>query len=138
MKAAGRHDRFPHPGPLPEGEGDKEHLRRDFHGNPPPRGGRGPRGEGANNQRLRFLGPPAAGGGLNGYVVRIVIGSQGDLVALRLVNSSGSDELDRAAEQIVRQTAPFPPVPAELEKHTSRLKLIINMRFEGSKNLVPE
>ena len=84
------------------------------------------------------MGPPAAGGGLNGYVVRIVIGSQGDLVALRLVNSSGSDELDRAAEQIVRQTAPFPPVPAELEKQTSRLKLIINMRFEGSKNLVPE
>ena len=57
-------------------------------------------------------------------IVRIVIGSLGDL-ALRLVNSSSSDELDRAAEQIVRQTAPFPPFPTELEKQTSRLKLSI-------------
>jgi hypothetical protein len=37
---------------------------------------------------------------------------------------------------IVRQTAPFPPFPAELEKQISRLKLISHMRFEGSKDLV--
>jgi len=28
-----RHDRFPHPGPLPGGEGDLERALRDFHGN---------------------------------------------------------------------------------------------------------
>jgi len=28
-----RHDRFPHPGPLPVGEGDLERAMRDFHGN---------------------------------------------------------------------------------------------------------
>jgi len=28
----GRHDRFPQPGPLPEGEGDPERTARDFHG----------------------------------------------------------------------------------------------------------
>jgi hypothetical protein len=27
-----RHNRFPHPGPLPEGEGDSERAARDFHG----------------------------------------------------------------------------------------------------------
>ncbi len=27
------HDRFPHPDPLPEGEGDWERAVRDFHGN---------------------------------------------------------------------------------------------------------
>jgi hypothetical protein len=27
-----RHDRFPHPGPLPEGERDSERAARDFHG----------------------------------------------------------------------------------------------------------
>jgi TonB family protein len=70
-------------------------------------------------------------------VVRTPIGSKGDLVALRLVNSSGSDELDRAAEQVVRQTAPFPPFPAELEVQTSSRKLTVNMRFEGSKDRVP-
>jgi pimeloyl-ACP methyl ester carboxylesterase len=30
----GRHGRFPHPGPLPEGEGEKERAGRDFHGKP--------------------------------------------------------------------------------------------------------
>jgi len=59
-------------------------------------------------------------------------------VAVRLANSSSSDELDWAAEQIVRQTAPFPPFPAELEEQTSRVKPIIDRRFEGSRNLVPE
>jgi hypothetical protein len=33
MKGAARHGRFPHPSPLPEGEGDKERAARDFHGN---------------------------------------------------------------------------------------------------------
>jgi hypothetical protein len=28
-----RHDRFPHPSPLPEGEGDPERAARDFHRN---------------------------------------------------------------------------------------------------------
>jgi len=28
-----RHDRFPHPGPLPVGEGDRERATRDFHRN---------------------------------------------------------------------------------------------------------
>ena len=27
-----RHGRFPHPDPFPAGEGEKERLRRDFHG----------------------------------------------------------------------------------------------------------
>jgi hypothetical protein len=71
------------------------------------------------------------------------------VVAASLVDSLISDQAAgikavasycarRAAEQIVRQTAPFPLFPAELEKQTSRLKLIINRRFERSRNLVPE
>jgi hypothetical protein len=32
----------------------------------------------------------------------------------------------------------LPPFLPELEKQTSRLKLISNMRFEGSKDLVQE
>jgi len=30
-ESRGPHDRFPHPDPLPEGEGDQERARRDFH-----------------------------------------------------------------------------------------------------------
>jgi len=33
MKDAARHGRFPHPGPLPEGEGDAERAARELHGN---------------------------------------------------------------------------------------------------------
>jgi hypothetical protein len=51
---------------------------------------------------------------------------------------SGSGEVERAAEQIVRQTAPSPPLPAELEQQTSCVELIITKRCEGSKNRVPK
>ena len=60
----GRHGRFPHPGPLPEGEGDAVRLRRDFHRNPTPfpaylqeepsRGNSRLRGEIGNPARIRF------------------------------------------------------------------------------------
>ena len=49
-------------------------------------------------------------------VVRIAIDSPGGLATLRLLNAAGSDELNRTADQIVRQTAPLSPFPAELEK----------------------
>jgi hypothetical protein len=44
------HDRFPHPGLLPEGEGDSERAAHDFHGNP--------RGQGVI-ERLRRQGASA-------------------------------------------------------------------------------
>ena len=71
-------------------------------------------------------------------VVRIAIDSPGGLATLRLLNAAGSDELNRTAEQIVRQTAPVSLFPAELGKQTSPLKLITNRCFEGIKDLVPE
>jgi hypothetical protein len=57
----------------------------------------------------------------------------------RVVGSprSGSHERVLAAEQIVRQTAAFAPLRAELEKQTRRRKLSRNMRFGGSKNWGP-
>jgi TonB family protein len=43
----------------------------------------------------------------------VVIDRGGRLVAMQLVQSSGSELLDRAAEKAIRDTLPFPPVPAD-------------------------
>lgn len=43
----------------------------------------------------------------------VVIDRAGKLVAMQLVQSSGSELLDRAAEKAIRDTLPFPPVPAD-------------------------
>jgi TonB family protein len=43
----------------------------------------------------------------------VVISRAGRLVGMQLVQSSGSELLDRAAEKAIRDTLPFPPVPAD-------------------------
>jgi colicin import membrane protein len=43
----------------------------------------------------------------------VVIDRRGRLIAMQLVQSSGSELLDRAAEKAIRDTLPFPPVPAD-------------------------
>ncbi len=49
----------------------------------------------------------------NNAQVAFVVNSGGDIGALRLVRSSGSPELDKAALAIVGRAAPFPPIPPE-------------------------
>jgi TonB family protein len=43
----------------------------------------------------------------------VVIDRAGKLVGMQLVQSTGSELLDRAAEKAIRDTLPFPPVPAD-------------------------
>lgn len=43
----------------------------------------------------------------------VVIDRRGRLIGMQLVQSSGSELLDRAAEKAIRDTLPFPPVPAD-------------------------
>lgn len=49
-------------------------------------------------------------------VVAFTVGAEGRLADLRLVESSGSELLDEAALEAVRQAAPFPPFPAGIER----------------------
>jgi protein TonB len=64
----------------------------------------------------RALRYPAGAGNrrLHGVAqVRFVVSSGGAVGAVRLVASSGSTLLDKAALEAVRRAAPFPPIPAE-------------------------
>jgi protein TonB len=63
----------------------------------------------------RALRYPAAAGSrrLRGVAeVRFVVSAGGDVGGVRLVASSGSPLLDKAALEAVRRAAPFPPIPA--------------------------
>lgn len=63
--------------------------------------------------------------------VLIVIGAEGELDALQLYSSSGDPKLDDYALRIVHLAAPFPPFPVALERRTQQLKLLVQMNFEG-------
>src|SRR5205085_9069411 len=52
--------------------------------------------------------------GLSGFTHFVVlIDRTGNLLAMRLVQSSGSELLDRAAAKVIRDTLPFPPAPPD-------------------------
>lgn len=68
----------------------------------------------AEIKRHRYYPELARPLGLTGVArFAVVIDRQGRLVALELFQSSGSDLLDRAGEKALRDTLPFPPVPAD-------------------------
>lgn len=70
--------------------------------------------------------------------VMVIIGRDGQLVGFKLLASSGNEQLDQVANNIVHMSAPFAPFPSKLRKRTSRLKLVINMQFEGYRDVNPE
>jgi protein TonB len=53
----------------------------------------------------------------------ILIDRRGVLVAVHLFESSGSDLLDRTAEQMIRDTAPFPPPPPSYLRGSNTLAM---------------
>jgi protein TonB len=50
----------------------------------------------------------------NNTVVTFVIGSQGNIDELRVVESSGSETFDQIVLGFVRKAAPFPPIPPKI------------------------
>lgn len=76
--------------------------------------------------------PYAALSGANGeqrLTVEVTLTADGGLVAARVQHSSGNPELDLAALQILRGTAPFAPFPGELRKHWQQLTFAYDWRF---------
>ncbi|CAM5370387.1 hypothetical protein ATER59S_01564 [Aquamicrobium terrae] len=61
----------------------------------------------------RNISPSARAKARNNAQVAFVVNGGGGIGALRLVKSSGSPELDKAALAIVERAAPFPPIPPE-------------------------
>lgn len=68
-------------------------------------------------------------------VVKLVIGSDGKLLKLKLLQSSGSAALDQDALQIARESAPFAPFPKNLKHQTSHFELVCYMEFQGYRRI---
>src|SRR5690606_11577131 len=64
----------------------------------------------------RSLSRSAQRGARKNAQVSFVVTSSGGVDSLRLVTSSGSPELDKAALAIIRRAAPFPPIPPEAQR----------------------
>ncbi|MDZ7825397.1 MAG: energy transducer TonB [Gammaproteobacteria bacterium] len=61
--------------------------------------------------------------------VLVEINSEGSLLDVRILESSGSEVLDRAALRIVRLAAPFLPFPEELRRETDVLHIVRTWQF---------
>lgn len=85
-------------------------------------------------QRLQLVGDMNYPGNLTGVLVlKLVIGTHGNLVHVSLLRSSGNPTLDRDALRIARDSAPFPPFPDQLKRQTSHVTLICHMHFDGDR-----
>lgn len=71
-------------------------------------------------------------------VVKLVIGSDGELQMLTLLQSSGNHKLDQDAMQIAHESSPFAPFPPELKSQTNHITFICYMHFMGYKRLHTE
>lgn len=70
--------------------------------------------------------------GLSGaLIMTVAIGADGSLHEIRIRASSGSTVLDRAAERIARQTAPFEPFPEALREQTDMLYVTRTWEFSS-------
>lgn len=90
-------------------------------------------------RKLQYVGDMNYPGDMVGNArVLVVIGSHGELIGYKLLDSSGNPALDKVAGNIVHMSAPFAPFPDKMSHETHRIKLVITMRFEGYRNLNPE
>lgn len=68
-------------------------------------------------------------------VLKLVIGADGRLIGLKLLRSSGNPRLDRTAQRIARESAPFAPFPDKLRRQTSHIEFICYMSFVGYRQI---
>ncbi len=65
-----------------------------------------------------------------GPLLDVAIRADGSLRDVRILRSSGSVELDRAARRIVELAAPYPPFPPELRQQVELLRIEAPWRFD--------
>lgn len=70
-------------------------------------------------------------------VVDLLVASDGSLVSLKLLRSSGNPALDRDALAIVRESAPFAPFPEDMLRQTRHIRLVCYMQFNGYRHINP-
>jgi periplasmic protein TonB len=66
------------------------------------------------------------------------INIDGSIYSIRINKSSGNPELDEAAKNIVRMSAPFPPLPLDLRKEVEVLVITRVWKFSDESGLVTE
>ncbi len=70
--------------------------------------------------------------GIEGKVlISFVVLRDGSVKELKILKSSGSSSLDRAARKAIIDSVPFPAFPPELKKSSLKLKLYIVFKLEG-------
>ena len=67
--------------------------------------------------------------------LKVSVFANGSVKDVQLLQSSGIDILDRAALDIVRSAAPYPPFPEAISSTTDQLDIIRTWRFEPSGRL---
>lgn len=69
-------------------------------------------------------------------IMEVYINADGGINSMRITQSSGNPELDEAAKNIVRMSAPFPPLPSALLKELDVLKITRVWKFSDESGLV--
>lgn len=70
-------------------------------------------------------------------VMMFAIGRDGTLLGVQLLQSTGSDEVDRAIIEVLKDTAPFPPLPASstLDEFRAPLKMAAPLHLFSVRSL---
>ncbi len=63
----------------------------------------------------------------------VAVNKNGTIHSIKLLESSGIEQLDKAALRIVRMAAPFDPFPPEMRKNTDILQIIRTWRNEAGR-----
>jgi periplasmic protein TonB len=85
----------------------------------------------ARMERLGTLNYPAAAAGLRGQnpVLEVAVGADGNIRAIRVVQSSGRPALDQATIDLVRLGSPYDPFPRSVRAQYDVLRFVYEWRF---------
>jgi protein TonB len=68
----------------------------------------------------------------------VFIKADGSIDAMRITQSSGNSELDEQAKNIVRMSAPFPPLPSKLRSELDVLVITRSWKFSDESGLITQ
>jgi protein TonB len=68
----------------------------------------------------------------------VFIKTDGSIASMRITQSSGTPELDEQAKNIVRMSAPFPPLPSKLRSELDVLVITRSWKFSDESGLITQ
>ncbi|WP_251358758.1 energy transducer TonB [Kangiella sp. TOML190] len=67
--------------------------------------------------------------------VRVVIGKQGELLAVSIEKASGNALIDETAKELIRLAAPFDPLPESIRQQKNTLEIVRVMNFDPGRGV---